>query len=445
MKAPLESLRGFDRKVIAAREQAGVPGFTCAVLYADRAMSAAAGVLNLDTQVEARPDSLFQIGSITKSLTATLVMQAWDEGLLDIDAPVREYLRVRIGRGPFADTFTARQLMCHTSGLESDFFVDSGRNEDALAKYMVLCSALEFMAPPGRHYSYSNAGYAVLGRLVERVRGRTYDQVLEEHLFERAGLRRSTTRPEVAAFRRTAVGHGPGSDGKLAVVPDIPLPRSLGPAGLTLYSTADDLISYARAHLSGDKLLSLRAAEAMRSAHVPLAEAAHWGLGWKIIPRGDTTFVGHDGGTIGMVASLWTVPEKRLAIAMCGNGGHVRQAWEAVAFPIFREVCGKVPEACPPEYVPAPRDLSLYEGTYESVGVSMRVSATATGLTIAVKQRYFSQPDVTLIMRSVGNDRFRTRVGDDDKVITAFLDPDAHGYPSLFYAGRIYRRVGTRP
>ncbi len=442
MKLPA-SLSYFEERVARACEEAAVPGLSFAVLHRGAMLSAASGVLNLDTGIEARPDSLFQIGSITKSLTSTLVMQAAEEGLLDIDAPVRSYLGLRIGRGPHADAFTARQLMAHTSGLDGDLFLDTGRDDDALAKYMILCGQLEFLVAPGRYYNYSNAGYAVLGRLLEVVRGKVYDRILDEQLFARIGATRSTTMPEIAAFRRTAVGHAPGADGAMAVVPLIHLPRALGPAGLSLYSTAEELIAYVRAHLAEGTLISRQSAAQMRTPQVGLPEGADWGLGWKIIRRGRTTFVGHDGGTIGQVAALWTVPEAGLAVAMCANGGHTLKAWQAIAFPIFREICGETPELALPDDVPAPDDLFRYEGVYGNSGVDMHVTATAEGLAVVAKQKFLSQPDVHFPMRPLGGGKFRATIGGDDKVVTAFLDNDARGRPTLFFAGRIHRRKGA--
>jgi CubicO group peptidase (beta-lactamase class C family) len=437
----VELLSRLEELVPRAKYESGAPGLSFAVLHEGQIVSAAAGVLSVDTGIEAKPDSLFQVGSITKSLTATLVMQAADEGMIDIDVPVTRYLGMRIGRGPFAETFTARQLMSHTSGLDGDLFLDSGRDDDALAKYMILCHQLDFLSEPGRYYNYSNAGYAVLGRLLEIVHGRVYDRVLQEFLFDRIAARRSTTMPELAAFRRTATGHTIGPEWNWITVPVTHLPRALGPAGLTLYSTAEELAAYAGAHFTGESLISRPAAETMRTPHVALPENASWGLGWKIIPGSNTNFVGHDGGTIGQVASLWTSPGHRLAVAMCTNGGLSRRAWEAVAYPVFREVCGEVPEVKLPECLPDPGDLTRYEGTYDNLGVVIVIKAEGDTLTAAVTQKFFSQPGTTFSMRPMSDHRFRVTLGDDDKVVMQFLDFDAEGRPELFYAGRLHRRI----
>lgn len=436
---PAPALADLDARVAHAREKAGTPGLTFAVSWNGRTVSAASGVLNIATGVEARPDSLFQVGSITKALTATLIMQAAEEGLLDIDAPVGAYIPLQLGAGPLAGSFTARQLMAHLSGLDGDLFTDTGRDDDALAKYMALCSQLEFLAPPGRHYNYCNAGYAILGRLLELVRGKTYDQVLRDHLLTPLGATRSTTFSEEAAFARTAVGHVAGADGEPMLAPPIALARALGPAGFSLYSTVEDLMAFANAHRVGEGPISPRVAQAMRAPHAQLPDA-RWGLGWKLSGDG-VAFVGHDGGTIGQSAHLWTVPEQGLAIAMCANGGRSGRAWEELAYPIFLDVCGQAPAAALPPDVSEPVDLTPFEGVFENLGVAVEIVAQDGGLRCVAAQKAFSMPDIVFAMRPLGEGRFRATIGDDDKVVTAFLEPGPDGRPELFYAGRLHRRV----
>jgi hypothetical protein len=195
--------------------------------------------------------------------------------------------------------------------------------------------------------------------------------------------------------------------------------------------------------MDGGKLVSKDTAQQMRKPHIALPENASWGLGWKLIQTDRTLYVGHDGGTIGQAASLWTAPAHGLAVAMYSNGGLTKKAWQAIAYPVFREVCGDVPESILPDYAPAPRDLSLYEGAYENSGVTFEIEPEGDVLKATARQKYFSMPDVTLVLRSIGEDRFRTAIGDDDRVVTQFLDSDGRGRPGLFYAGRLHRRVAA--
>src|SRR5712692_6310719 len=110
---------------------------------------------------------------------ATLIMMLVDEGRLDIDAPVKQYLPTFAVRDPHArDTVTVRNLLCHTSGFDGDVFLDTGRGDDALARYLEQISDLPQICQPGTIWSYSNSGYAILGRLVEVITGSAFEDAL---------------------------------------------------------------------------------------------------------------------------------------------------------------------------------------------------------------------------------------------------------------------------
>lgn len=109
----------------------GIPSASIAILAGDEVVERATGVLNLRTGVAATTDSVFQIGSITKVWTATLVLQLVDEGLLDLDEPVRTYLPAfRVADDHASMIITPRHLLSHTSGLEGDLFAEIGRDDD---------------------------------------------------------------------------------------------------------------------------------------------------------------------------------------------------------------------------------------------------------------------------------------------------------------------------
>jgi hypothetical protein len=165
-------------------------------------------------------------------------------------------------------------------------------------------------------------------------------------------------------------------------------------------------------------------------------------LGWKLITRGGVHFVGHEGGTVGQMASLALVPQARLAVAMCANGGNAGIAWKQVAQPIFQEVCGAIPEYDIPDYPKEPVDLSPFEGVFENLGVRVTITAESGALNAVVKHKTYVQPDTVFTMRALGNDRFRASIHGDDRIVMAFHDRGKDGKPALFYAGRLHRRVG---
>src|SRR3954466_11988182 len=194
----LDMTRWQDRLPLLA-DKHGVPGASLAIKQGDEVAEAAYGVLNKRTGVEATTDSLFQIGSITKVWTATLVMQLVDEGLLDLDVPVVTYLPdFRVADPDVTRTVTTRHLLGHTSGIDGDLFLDTGRGDDCIEKYVAACADLGQNHPLGATMSYCNSGYTVLGRLIEVLRGQSWDAVLKERLFGPLGLTTAGTLPEEA-------------------------------------------------------------------------------------------------------------------------------------------------------------------------------------------------------------------------------------------------------
>ncbi len=249
----------------------GIVGASLAIRQGEQTVAAAAGVLNLRTQQPATPDSLFQIGSISKVWTATLVMQLVDEGLLDLDEPVVKHLPdFRVADEEVSQTVTARQLLAHTSGIDGDLFLDTGRGDDNVEKYVAAMAKLTQVHPQGATMSYCNSGFTLLGRLVEVLRGKTWDAVLRERLLAPLGLTSAGTLPEEALLFGAAAGHvvpAPGADP--VVAPQWGIYRSAGPAGL-IHSTARDVLAFAQLHLDGGvaadgtRVLSEDSARAMR-------------------------------------------------------------------------------------------------------------------------------------------------------------------------------------
>ena len=191
----LDDISGWiSEKLPALLAEHKVPGAAIGVYAGGEVFDFASGVLSHATGVEATADSVFQIGSITKTWTATLVMQLADEGLLDLDATVVEYLPdFGLADSEAARTMTVRQLLSHTAGFEGDIFTDTGWNDDCVEKYVATLKTDPQLFPPGEMFSYNNAGFCVLGRIIEVLRGKPFDQALREHLFAPLGLTHAAT------------------------------------------------------------------------------------------------------------------------------------------------------------------------------------------------------------------------------------------------------------
>ena len=218
------------------REEHGVPGASLAVLGDGRVGAVASGLLNLDTGVEATTDSLFQIGSITKVWTATVVMQLVDQRLVELDVPVRRYIPAfRVVDEGVSESATIRHLLTHSSGIDGDHFADTGRGDDVLERYVESCASLRQVSPLGATMSYCNTGFSILGRVIERVTGSVWDAELRTRLFEPLELTHTATLPEDVLRFRAAIGHIQPPGRELGTAPAWGIPGLQGlPAGSAL-------------------------------------------------------------------------------------------------------------------------------------------------------------------------------------------------------------------
>jgi CubicO group peptidase (beta-lactamase class C family) len=402
----------WQRRLAVLAERHAVPGSALGILRRgdDEPVTTASGVLNRETGVEATPDSLFQIGSMTKLWTATLAMQLADEGRLRLDAPVAEVLPELALADPGATRrVTMRHLLTHTSGIDGDVFTDTGRGDDCLEKYVALLGDVAQNHPLGATWSYCNSGYSLAGRVIEKLTGGTWDDAVRQRIGEPLGLRHTVTLPEEALLHRTAVGHLP--DGARTGVWG--LPRSLGPAGL-ISSTVADVLAFARLHLTGGlgpdgtRVLAAAAVTEMagHQADVPdrYTLGDSWGLGWCRMGWDGHRLVGHDGTTIGQSAFLRVLPERGLAVTLLTNGGHTRDLYEELFAEIFAEVAGvtMTRPLTPPE-TPADVDARPYLGRYERAGARLEVyegdagpllRTTVTGPLAAVTPQPTSEYDL---------------------------------------------------
>jgi CubicO group peptidase (beta-lactamase class C family) len=361
-------------RLAALAEQYHVVGASLAFAVGDDTALAATGVLNVRTGTPVTVDSVFQIGSITKVWTATLVMQLVDEGLVDLDAPLRTYLPdFRIVDEDISAGVTVRHLLSHTSGIGGDFFPDTGRGDDCVARYVAELADQPASHPLGATMSYCNAGFVVLGRVVEVVRGQSWDTVLRERLFTPLGLTSAGTLPEEALLWGAAVGHF-GSE----VSSQWGLPRATGPAGL-IQARAVDLLVFARLHLAdgvtadGERVLSVEAARAMRAAQVTIPEpwtsGSSVGLGWMLGDWGRPVF-GHDGQTLGQTAYLQVVPgrpgREPVTVALLTNSNDTPEFSRVLLSELLAEYAGiTVPEPPQPPAEPVASDPADVVGTYE--------------------------------------------------------------------------------
>lgn len=359
------TFKKIARKVIAEMKRLQVPGAAIGIWHKGKEFAEGFGVTSVEHPLPVTPDTLFQTGSISKTFTGALLMQLAEQGKVDLDAPVRKYLKdFKLRDKKVASQVTVRQLLTHMGGWVGDYFNDFGNGDDALAKMVRDIAKLPQVQPLGTIWSYNNTGFNVAARIIEIVTKKPYEQAAQEMLFDPLGLKMSFFYPSDALFtHRFVVGHQKVKD-KLQVA----RPWAIGRAGNGVggvVSTVRDLLKYARFHMSNGKK-NVITGKSLRAMRVPQADAGPRGLmgiTWFIRKVGDLTIYAHGGATHGQQAYFFFIPEKDFALAILTNsddGGIINSGIFNYALALYFDVKSKLPQ---PIKTPA-NELKKFVGRY---------------------------------------------------------------------------------
>ena len=346
--------RSLDENVMAAMAQYQIPGVAVGVFYNGREYIRGYGVTNVDYPLPVDGNTLFRIGSMTKTFTGTAMMRLVDQGMISLDAPVATYLPdLELADASVAASVTVRQLLNHSAGWLGDDYLDYGRGDDALASYVAGMTQLPQRTPPGQLFSYNNAAINLAGRVIEVLTGMPYEAAIQQLLLDPLGLARTGFFTDELVGENITASHvvengQPVVDldeqppeieqeaaqvvaGSPAVVDTAAwtFPRSLDPTG-GLISTARDQLAYARFHLGGGTaddgtpVLSQQALLAMRSNPGPGGTIAmeidgvcvSW---WQRRTAEGVAVFQHGGAWGGQNSDLFIVPDYGFAMTILTN------------------------------------------------------------------------------------------------------------------------------
>lgn len=323
----------LETRITAAMAEARVPGLALAIV-ANREIVYARGfgVTSVEAGgVPVTPETLFQIGSVTKPLTGTMIVALSARGPLDLDAPVTTYLpTLTLGEPDMAPQVTPRHLLSHTSGLPWDQITPArlfgSRDPAGLATYVEReLPRRPLGAPPGMLFNYSNPGFNLAARVAEVATGTPYTELMARRLFEPLGMRDTTFDPTLAMTRAVAQAHDLTPSGALRVRRPAPDNSAQYPAAFA-YSTVLDLARFARAQLGavdagGVPLLDPDAIAMMREAHADRYEGLHtrYGLGFYLDHLHGVMLAGHPGGINTLGSQFWLAPERGAGVVMLFN------------------------------------------------------------------------------------------------------------------------------
>lgn len=359
------------QRVEAAMTHFQVPGVAIGLVHDGREEVAGFGVTNVNHPLPVDADTFFQIGSTSKTVTATAAMRLVERGLLDLDAPVRSYLpSLRLVDDDAATRVTLRHLFAHTAGWVGDVFDDTGAGDDALALMVQRMATLDQLAPLGAMFSYNNAGFYLAGRVIEVVTGLTYEAAARDLVLGPLAMARSFFFAKDVITDRVAAGHTVTDQGA-RVNQEWALARAANPVG-GIVSTVADQLRYACFHMGegtaadGTRLLTPGTLALMQAPRVAASgEIDAIGVTWMLRTVGGTRIVQHGGSTNGQESAFVMAPDHRFAITVLTNANRGAALHHEITGWALRHYLGaSEPE---PELLSLPAEtLAAYCGRYSA-------------------------------------------------------------------------------
>jgi CubicO group peptidase (beta-lactamase class C family) len=280
----------------------------------------------MEWNIPNQPDTKFRLGSITKQFTAFLIVKLAEEGKIKLDVPITTYLPDYPKEN--GDKITIHHLITHTSGIPNytsvpNFLKEKSRNPSSPEEFVKTFNKLPLDFKPGEKFSYSNSGYFLLGYIIEKITGKTYEQYLQETIL--TPLKMANTgfdHSEVILKNRAAGYEKKGKSYVNSSFIDMSIPYAAG----SLYSTVEDLYLWDQA-LYTTKLLSEKSMESLFKSYITFGDESY-GYGWFLSEEkiGDKQYkiVEHGGGINGFNTIISRVPaDKNLVILLNNTGGTI--------------------------------------------------------------------------------------------------------------------------
>ena len=315
------------------------------------------GYRDADKKIPNDPETIFQIGSVTKQFTTAILLMLQDQNKLSLKDKLSKY----ISDYPKGDSIIVDEIASHTAGIfnytnDPAFMAKEASKSIDHLKLIDLFKNKPLTFAPGTKWAYSNSGYIILGHIIEKVTGKPYEQIVREMIFTPLQMNRSGFDFANLKDNNKAVGYNVlNSD---MIIPASIVDSTVSYAAGAIYSTIGDLYKWHKA-LNENKILSR---ELQELAYYPIK--AQYGLGWFIDSFDHKLQVSHGGGIFGFTAFINRIPKDDLVIILLNNTGAGNL--QAISNTLRAAVYGK-PFVLPKERVSVTLDPSVlkqYEGTY---------------------------------------------------------------------------------
>src|SRR6187549_3352869 len=340
----------------------------------DVILSKGYGSANLEWDIPNTPTTKFRLGSITKQFTAASILLLEERGKLKLDDPIKKY----VPEAPAAwETITIFNLLTHTSGIPNFTNLPEYKSlkleATPVAKTIAIVRDKPLDFVPGERMSYSNSGYLVLGYVIERVTGASYEKFVTDNIFTPLGMKDSGYDSNTAVISRRAAGYMPSATGPVnAGFVHMSIPHAAG----ALYSTTEDLLRWEQG-LFGGNLIS-----ATSLAKMTTPFKSDYALGVMVQTASGRKVVQHGGGIEGFNTFLTYYPDTKLTVAVLANLNG--QAPDRIASMLADLAHGGTVQLTSErkEIALPAATLSKYVGTYElAPGVNMMMRLVGDHLT----------------------------------------------------------------
>jgi CubicO group peptidase (beta-lactamase class C family) len=277
------------------------------------------GMANMGRSVPNAPATRFRLGSITKQFTSMLALQLVEQGKIKLDAKISDYLPDY--RKDIGEKVTIHHLLTHTSGIPSytglpGFFENVSRNPYKVADFVTKYTSGDLEFEPGSKFSYNNSGYFLLGAIIEKVTGKSYEQVLKENILDPVGMKNTGYDWHSPLIPKRAAGYTKTADGYTnAAYLDMSIPYAAG----SMYSTVEDLYLWDQA-LYTDKLISPQTKELMFKPFLD-----DYAYGWNVsnasfkLNDQPVQMIRHGGGINGFSTMIARFPKEKNLIVILDN------------------------------------------------------------------------------------------------------------------------------
>ncbi|GGO40553.1 serine hydrolase domain-containing protein [Deinococcus humi] len=472
-KSSTELAAAFEQEAKRLLEEFKIPGVTLGLLTPDGDHLVNLGVTSLENPLPITSDTIFQIGSNTKTLTSLTVSVLEAQGKLKRDDTVRTYLPdFKLKDESVAAELTILDTLTHQGGFQGDLFEDTGDGDDALAKVLDKLAEAPQVVPLRGHWSYNNAGFYIAGRIIEVVTGMTWEAAVTELVLKPLGMDHTFFFPNMIMTHRFVAGHNKIGD-EFVVQRPWQMVRSAGPAGSTCSSTVSDMARYAHYIMSGTvaptsepqegEATSASAGEGGSTETSPLAtldrtrlwtpvrpigialngfpgERGQIGQSWFLDQYDDALVISHGGTTVGQQSDFWVSPDRKVGFIAMTNASNGHAMNRKLSEWVKREVLGLTPPEAG-SHQPSEDELKDLAGTYLVVGqpLKMDVEVRDGVLTLLI-------PDTAAggtkdaALRFIGPDRAIINGGDMDGYAIDFLRDEQGEVEFLKVVVRLYPR-----